>query len=70
MTAAMTLDQWLRDQGMTEAEFARRIECAQATVNRYRQRQRMPSPEKMRRIWQATEGAVTANDFAGIEAAA
>ena len=60
----MTLDQWLQANDVTESDFAKRISSSQASVNRYR-KGRIPEPKVMRRIFAATGGAVTADDFYG-----
>lgn len=62
----MTVDEWLRTNDVTEAEFAERIGSSQAAVNRYR-KGRIPEPRVMRRILTATAGAVTPNDFYGLQ---
>lgn len=63
----MKLDQYLREKGVTHAEFAARIGCEQPSVTRFAKGRRVPSPELMRRIAIETCGAVTANDFYAIE---
>lgn len=60
----MTLDQWLKRNDVTETAFAERISSSQASVNRYR-KGRVPESAVMRRIFLATKGQVTANDFFG-----
>lgn len=47
---------------MDEA-LALRLGVDRSTVSRIRRGRRMPSPEMMRLIHAATDGAVTANDF-------
>lgn len=61
----MKLDDWLKAQNTTSAEFARvsGIGDRQA-VHKYRHGERFPTPENLQRIRKATGGAVTANDFA------
>jgi len=61
----MKLDDWLKAEKMTSAEFARisGIGDRQA-VHKYRHGDRFPTPENLQRIRRATSGAVTANDFA------
>ena len=67
MAPAMTLDSWLTLNGLAEAEFGKRIGRKQASVNRYRRGKRIPDNRTMRKIFKATKGQVTANDFYGIE---
>ncbi len=43
--------------------LALRLGVDRSTVSRFRRGRRMPSAEMMRLIHQATDGAVTANDF-------
>ena len=60
----MTLDDWLRTQGITDAEFARRSGVRhKQLVGKYRKRRQIPGLANMRRIHEATDGAVSANDF-------
>ena len=59
----MTLDEFLSSSRLTVAEFADRIGVRSASVHRYRNRERIPRPEQMARIREATGGAVTADDF-------
>lgn len=61
---AMTLDQYLAETGIRETPFAELIGTTQPTVNRLRKGQ-VPSKELMARIYEATGGKVTANDFYG-----
>jgi len=61
----MTLDTYLKQHGITQLEFADRIGCEQPTVNRFISG-RIPSPGLMAKIAEATDGAVTPNDFFGI----
>ena len=59
----MTLDCYLKKHGLTHTAFATRIGSTVQSVHRYVHGQRYPRPEIMRRIVEATDGAVTANDF-------
>lgn len=58
----MTLDQFLADRQIKEADFAAKIGATQPTVNRLRKGQ-VPGKELMAAIFAATDGSVTANDF-------
>lgn len=60
----MKLDSYLREHGLTSVEFAEisGIGSKQA-VHKYRHGLRFPTPENLRRIREATQGAVTADDF-------
>lgn len=60
----MTLSEFLEVNGITDAEFARRIGAgSRMTVGRYRRHERIPRPKPMERIVAATEGKVTPADF-------
>lgn len=60
----MLLKTYLKDNGLTYAEFALEIEVATAkTVQRYAEHDRFPRTAILRRIEVATGGAVTAADF-------
>ena len=50
----------------TPEEFARTIRTSRQNVNRWALGQGRPRPTDMRRISEATAGAVTANDFFGM----
>lgn len=65
----MTLRAYLKAQGFTYEAFARRIGVANATtVWRYANGKRLPRPAVMRRITEATGGAVQPQDFYGQDA--
>lgn len=65
----MTLnDYFAGNASLTEAEFASQIGVDQSTVNRLRKKGQIPKPAVMTRIYEHTNGAVTANDFFGIAA--
>ncbi len=61
----MTLESYLKQHGLTQFEFAARVGCEQPTISRFING-RVPSPEMMTKILEATDGAVTPNDFFGI----
>lgn len=66
----MTLSDYLKANELTLTEFARRIGTSHArTVERYAKGQQVPNREMMTRIVEVTGGAVTPNDFFGIEPA-
>lgn len=53
--------------GLDDEEMARRVKGVGATgVRKWRKGDRVPRPDQMRRIVEATEGKVTPNDFYGI----
>ena len=63
--SAMTLDQYLSDNDIKEADFASLLHVTQSTVNRLRKGQ-IPGKELMTAIFEKTEGQVRADDFFGI----
>ncbi len=69
----MRLTEWMDRSTITDSELAARLEeilrskVDRSTVSRIRRGKRMPSPEMMRAIREATFGAVTANDFVHAE---
>lgn len=64
----MTLDKYLTDNPETETAFALRIGTDQSTVHRLRKAGQIPGKDTMARIFEVTDGSVTANDFFGIPA--
>lgn len=63
----MTLADYLKRKTLNDAQFGRLIGVPRQYVQRYRNG-RTPSPEIMERIFEATGGEVTANDFFGLAA--
>lgn len=61
----MTLDEYLnnQDRKISYASFGERIGVSQASVSRYVNGERFPSPELIRKIQEATSDSVTANDL-------
>jgi hypothetical protein len=60
----MKLDDYLRERGLTSAEFAKLAGLAgKQSVHHYRHGLRFPTAENLRLIHTATKGVVTANDF-------
>jgi transcriptional regulator with XRE-family HTH domain len=66
----MRLNDYLEASGTTPSAFARRLGVSSETVRRYCEGTRIPRPEIMRRIVEATDNKVTPNDFFETEAAA
>ena len=64
----MKLSEYLENQGLSQEGFGRLIGVTQQAVERYVSGARVPRPEVIRRIVDATDGAVEPNDF--FEAAA
>ncbi|WP_420137869.1 helix-turn-helix domain-containing protein [Sphingomonas sp.] len=63
----MTLAEWLKAKGMSNAEFAVRISRSAESVRRYASGERTPDKETMPIIARETGGEVLPNDFFGIE---
>lgn len=59
----MTLNEWLSQQKITDAQMAKKLSVTTQAINNYRNKRRVPRAEIMARITQATNGAVTPNDF-------
>ena len=63
----MTLAQYLKREGLTDAQFAERVGVERSTITRLRGGQR-PSANTLIAIMEETGGEVTANDFFGAAA--
>ncbi len=63
---SMTLDEYLTVNGITDAAFAMAIGRSQSSVNRLRRGETRPDWKTLKRISEATNGAVTPNDFMGV----
>ena len=60
----MELKAYLEREGLSVAEFARRAGFrSRQVIHGYLAGDRFPTPENLRRIREATGGAVTADDF-------
>jgi transcriptional regulator with XRE-family HTH domain len=60
----MTLHEWMRAKGLTDAEMAAKLGVLQAsTVSRYRTGHRFPEPRILKKIEDVTDRQVTASDF-------
>lgn len=66
--AGMTLDDFLKNEPtkMSHAAFGKKIGVEQATVTRYVNGERFPSPEIILKIVKATKGKVTAADLVAV----
>lgn len=62
----MTLDEYMKQPGATEAVFAKKIGVSIPTVNRIRRGLQVPSPATARAIVKATEGLVSMNELYGV----
>lgn len=59
----MTLDHWLRREGLTEAAFATRVGVSHVTVHRWRRGLARPDWKHIPAIVRETKGDVAAGDF-------
>lgn len=59
----MKLSAYLNVKKISSRDFAEKIDVAQASVSRYLAGQRTPRPKQLKKIMNATNGEVTANDF-------
>lgn len=64
----MTLTDYLAQPGRTATELAAKTGFSVSTVTRAAKGEISPSADLMRKIFEATEGDVTPNDFFGITA--
>jgi transcriptional regulator with XRE-family HTH domain len=60
----MRLATWLTKNGMSDADFGKKIGVERQTVHRYKLGERYPERSVLLAIHKVTKGAVTANDFA------
>ncbi len=62
----MILDVYLKKEGISRKDFAAYVGENPENVSRYCLGSRIPRPEVMRKIYVATRGLVTPNDFYGL----
>ena len=60
---AMTIDEFLRESGMTSAALARKLRCSKGTVSLWRYGHRHPNPRLMAELVRVTGGRVSDRDF-------
>lgn len=60
---SMTLRAFMDAHALGPTEMARRLECSESAVRKWYYGERIPRPDQMRRISEATFGIVTANDL-------
>lgn len=62
----MQLSTYMKERGIDDDAMASLIgDCSASAVRKWKYGERVPRPNHLRRIVEATEGAVTANDFFG-----
>ena len=59
----MTLDDWIRNNGLDAEKFGKSLNLTGQSVRRYRSGERMPDAETVEQIRIATNGAVTIADL-------
>jgi transcriptional regulator with XRE-family HTH domain len=59
----MKLDKWIEKTGVRPSDLADELRVSRMALWRYRQGERIPSPEIMRRLMRRTQGEVQPNDF-------
>ena len=59
----MTLSEWMKKNKMSNCRLARLIGVSHPAVWKWREGLRMPRGDKMNKIFEITNGQVTANDF-------
>jgi transcriptional regulator with XRE-family HTH domain len=60
----MTLNDYMRGEGMTDDAMSKKIGVSRSAVTQYRLGDRMPKPEIMLRLVEATGNAVSPLDLA------
>jgi len=59
----MGLNEWMDKVGMTDGEMARRVGCSRSAISRYRSGERMPRPDTLIKLVDATNNDVSPMDF-------
>ena len=59
----MHLRKYLKEHSISAADFARAVGVAREHVYQWTRGDKLPQPERMTRIYEATNGLVTPNDF-------
>jgi len=59
----MKISDWLEAQEISDSDLAERIGVSRQALYRYKAGHRTPRPSIIHRIREATNGAVTADDF-------
>lgn len=59
----MDIPQYLRKEGLTQTEFARRLGVSSAAVSQWVNKARKISPRKAKLIEEATDGAIKRGDL-------
>ena len=60
----MKLSAYMEQNGLTPDAMAQRVgDCSESAVRKWMYGERVPRADQLRRIFEVTEGAVSANDF-------
>lgn len=59
----MTLNEWMNRVGMSDGEMAQRIGVSRSAISRYRSGERMPRPDTLVKLVDATNNDVSPMDF-------
>jgi len=59
----MGLNEWMDSVGMTDGEMAQRVGCSRSAISRYRSGERMPRPDTLIKLVEATNNDVSPMDF-------
>lgn len=59
----MGLNEWMDKVGMTDGEMAARVGCSRSAISRYRSGERMPRPDTLIKLVDATNNDVSPMDF-------
>jgi hypothetical protein len=62
----MTLREYLKEKKMGVTAFSRKIGLNQSMITQWNNEKKLPNKENMKKIFLATGGLVTPNDFYGI----
>ncbi len=66
MVIIMKLAKWIKNQNITIPAFAKEIGKNRSLVHKYVYGKAIPKQDAMVKIYQLTQGAVSANDFYGL----
>ena len=59
----MGLNEWMDKVGMPDGEMAARVGCSRSAISRYRSGERMPRPDTLIKLVDATNNDVSPMDF-------
>ena len=59
----MGLSEWMDKVGVTDGEMAARVGCSRSAISRYRSGERMPRPDTLIKLVDATNNDVSPMDF-------